>query len=249
VGRFAIVTTCVAVCALALAPAPAVVAQTADFGRQLVPAGSWLGGHGVTVYSNGSSRLHCGAASGSCESWIGPHSDIDAGAKWQCVELAQRLYIIRGWYPRKFGVPYAYLIWAAAPRLGMTRTPNGTLWAGALHPGDMIVWKPSVDVGSAGHVAIVDTVVGTQVAVEEQNWGQATTSWDRQRGRSVYAVARGRLNGHGLPPSDIYGVVHSPRDHLTNEGVAASATIRGAGDGGGRDDLASVPGSIGMHRM
>jgi hypothetical protein len=163
--------------------------------------------------------------------------------------LAQRLYITRGWYPRKFGVPYAYLIWGASPRLGMTRTRNGTLWAGALHPGDMIVWKPSVDVGSAGHIAIVDTVLGTQVAVKEQNWGRATSSWDRQRGQSVYALARGRLNGHGLPPGDIYGVVHSPRNHLTNDRIAAGTTIGGAGDGGGRDDLASVPGSIGMHRI
>jgi hypothetical protein len=244
-----IVTICVAVSALALAQAPPVLATTVDFGRQLVPAGSWLGGHGVTVYSNGSSRLHCGAANGSCESRIGSHRDIDAGAKWQCVELAQRLYITYGWYPRKFGVAYAYLIWSAAPRLGMTRTRNGTLWGGSLHPGDMIVWKPSTDVGSAGHVAIVDTVVGTQVAVKEQNWGRATSEWDRQRGRSVYALARGRLNGHGLPPSDIYGIVHSPRNHLTNDRVAAGTTIGGVGEGDGSDDLASVPGSTGAHRI
>jgi hypothetical protein len=244
-----IVTICVAMSALALAQPPPALATTVDFGRQLVPAGSWLGGHGVTVYSNGSSRLHCGAANGSCESRIGPHRDIDAGAKWQCVELAQRLYITHGWYPRKFGVPYAYLIWASAPRLGMTRTPNGTLWTGALHPGDMIVWKPSEDVGFAGHVAIVDTVVGTQVAVKEQNWGRATSSWDRQRGQSVYAVARGRLNGHGLPPSDIYGIVHSPRNHLTNDRVPASTTMRGIVDAGGRVDLAPALGSTGAHRI
>jgi hypothetical protein len=249
VGRFAIVTIGVAVLTLALAPASAVVATPVDFGRPLVPAGSWLGGHGVTVYSNGSSRLHCGASDGTCESRIGPHRDIDAGSKWQCVELAQRLYITRGWYPRKFGVAYAFMIWAAAPRLGMTRTPNGALWAGALHPGDMIVWKPSVDVGSAGHVAIVDTVVGTQVAVKEQNWGRATTDWDRQRGQSIYAVARGRLNGHGLPPGDIYGVVHSPRNHLTNDRVAASATNRGVGDAGSRDDIAPIAGITPARRI
>jgi hypothetical protein len=169
--------------------------------------------------------------------------------KWQCVELAQRLYITMGWYPRRFGVAYAYQIWQAAPRLAMTQVPNGALWPGSIHPGDMILWRPSGDVGFAGHVAIVDTVVGTQVAVMEQNWGQATNEWDLQRGRSVYALARGRLSGHGLPPSDIYGIVHSPRDHLKIGRVSASETIRGVEPGDGRDDLAPMPWSAGAHRI
>jgi hypothetical protein len=96
----------------------------------------------------------------------------------------------------------------------MTRAANGALSVRDFHPGDMIVWRPSRDVGFAGHVAIVDTVTGSQVEVKEQNWGRATNEWDRQRGRTVYALAGGWLNGHALPPGEIYGVVHSPRNGL-----------------------------------
>ncbi len=216
----AVVTVAVAIAAFAVgAPtsAPATAAPVADFGAILVPAGSWLGGLGVAVYSNGSSRVFCSPLTHpACESRIGPHRRVDTGVRWQCVELAQRLYISLGWYPRKFGVAYAYQIWFAAPRLGMTRRANGTLTDGDLHPGDMIVWAPSRDVGSAGHVAIVDRVEDTQVFVKEQNWGRATNGWDHQRGESVYALARGWLNGHSLPPTEIYGIVHSPRDRLRN---------------------------------
>ena len=224
-GRFAIVIvlSVIVVSAVAVGPSPAVVAATpTDFGTPLVAAGSWLDGRGVTVYSNGSSRTWCNLGLASCRSRIGPHRDIDSGVKWQCVELAQRLYIALGWYPSRFGVAFAYQIWAAAPRLGMTAIPNGTLSGGDLHPGDMIVWRPSRDIGPAGHVAIIDTVVGSQVEVKEQNWGRATNRWDRQRGRSVYSLARGWLSGHGLSPGEIYGIVHSPRDHLTNHGLAGT---------------------------
>jgi hypothetical protein len=248
--RFVIKVAVTVVFTLALAPTPAVVATPSGrFGVQLVRAGSWLGGRGVTVYSNGSSHVHCGPGTASCRSRIGPRGDVDAGMKWQCVELAQRLYITLGWYPRRFGVAYAYQIWSAAPRIGMTRVPNGALWPGSIHPGDMIVWRPSGDVGFAGHVAIVDTVVGTQVAVKEQNWGRATDQWDVQRGRSVYALARGRLSGHGLPPSDIYGIVHSPKDHLRNLAFVGSRTVRSISDGSSHDGFAPVTGSTGARRM
>ena len=230
--RAALVAVGMMLFALTAARSPdALAAGGSDFGTVLVPAGSWLGGRGVTVYSNGSSRIYCSpGAAAFCRSRIGPHGDMDAGVKWQCVELAQRLYITRGWYPRKFGVAYAYQIWDAAGRLGMTRTANGALRARDLHPGDMIVWRPGPDVGFAGHVAIVDWVSGSQVAVKEQNWGRATNEWDQQRGQTVYALARGWLNGHGLPPRDIDGVVHSPRDHLTNRFVERR-TGRTAGEG------------------
>jgi hypothetical protein len=224
-GRIARIAICVVMFALVIVPSRGVVATAQDgFGTPLVRAGSWLGGRGVTVYSNGSSRLVCAPARGSCENRIGPRG-VDTGLKWQCVELAQRLYIRRGWFPMRFGVRFAYQIWWAAPRLGMTRFPNGTLSRRDLHPGDMIVWGPSGDVGPAGHVGIVDWVAGSQVAVMEQNWGRATTRWDRQRGASVYALAGGWLNGHSLPPGDIYGVVHSPRDHLRNADVVTGGGV------------------------
>jgi hypothetical protein len=221
-GRVARLAICVVAFTIMVVPSPEVVATTpAGFGAQLVRAGTWLGGHGVTVYSNGSSRVVCASTRRSCEGRIGP--GIETGLKWQCVELAQRLYIRLGWYARKFGVRFAYQIWWAAPRLGMARVPNGTLSSRDVRPGDMIVWAPDRAVGSAGHVAIVDWVDGSQVAVKEQNWGTGADPSQRQRGESVYALADGWLNGHSLPPRDIYGVVHSPRDRFTNAEVLGSA--------------------------
>jgi hypothetical protein len=188
----------------------------APFGAVLVHAGTWLDGLGVTVYSNGSSHWFCDpVALSACRSRIGPRG-IDVGVKWQCVELAQRLYITRGWYPRTFGVAYAFQIWWSAPGMGMTRVANGTIRARDVHPGDMVVWRPGVATGFTGHVAIVDFVSGTQVWVKEQNWGPATHAWDIQRGATVYSLSGGRLTGHAFPPDQIYGVVHSPNDHLRN---------------------------------
>jgi hypothetical protein len=205
---------------LMAAPAPPVRAVAggppAPFGAVLVPAGSWLGGLGVTVYSNGSSRFFCDPGwRAGCRSRIGPRG-VDVGVKWQCVELAQRLYVSRGWYPRKFAVALAYQIWWIAPRMGMTRTPNGAIRHRDVHPGDMIVWRPGAATGRTGHVAVVDFVSGTQVWVKEQNWGPATTAWNVQRGQTVYSLSSGLLSGHAWPPEEVYGVVHSPNDHLVN---------------------------------
>jgi hypothetical protein len=134
--------------------------------------------------------------------------------KWQCVELAQRLYTARGWHAGSFGVAYAFQIWSAASRLGMLRRPNGTLHVRDVRPGDMIVWRPGEATGAAGHVAIVDFVAGSQVWVKEQNWGPGTAPWNAQRGQTVYSLAGGWLSGHAFAPNQIFGVVHSPRDHL-----------------------------------
>ncbi len=209
---------------LATAPAPALVARAsiggpqrgARFGDVLVSAGSWLDGLGVTVYSNGSSRFFCDPARhAGCRSRMEAHR-IDVGVKWQCVELAQRLYTERGWHSGTFGVAYAFQIWWAAPRLGMLRRHNGTLRAGDVRPGDMIVWRQGEATGPAGHVAIVDFVAGSQVWVKEQNWGPGTTAWNVQRGQTVYSLSGGWLSGHAFAPDEIYGVVHSPNDHLRN---------------------------------
>jgi len=207
---------------LVTAPAPSAQGSVgapppgARFGDVLVPAGSWLDGLGVAVYSNGSSRYFCdpGARSG-CGSHFGARRTY-VGVKWQCVELAQRLYTARGWHTGSFGVAYAFQIWWAAPRLAMLRRPNGTLRPRDVRPGDMIVWGPGEATGRAGHVAVVDFVSGSQVWVKEQNWGPGSTPWNAQRGQTVYSLAGGWLSGHAFPPDQIYGIVHSPNDHLLN---------------------------------
>ena len=239
----------VAVCLVA-APAPAPAARAAarlpdGFGSVLVPSGTWLGGLGVTVYSNGSSAFFCDPwTHAACRSHIRARGTY-VGIRWQCVELAQRLYVARRWYPRTFGIAYAFQIWWAAPRLGMVRRLNGTLRGRDLRPGDMVVWRPGVATGSAGHVAIVDFVAGSQVWVKEQNWGPATTPWNVQRGQTVYSLAGGWLSGHAFPPDQIYGVVHSPNDHLRNP----PALISSFGAAGSPIGVREPVGAAGGRRM
>src|SRR6266571_4922769 len=63
-------------------------AESGVYGTVQINAGDWMtaNGGGVTVYSNGDS----GYVSGD-------YSAPAVGMKWQCVELAQRLYQAKGW--------------------------------------------------------------------------------------------------------------------------------------------------------
>lgn len=186
------------------------------FGNVVVSSGSWLAGNGVDVFSNGSSSYFCpndGSSGINCSNYVG---STYVGIKWQCVELAQRLYTARGWHTGSFGVSYAYEIWGRASAMGMSTYGNGGLNNSNVLPGDMIVWNTQV--GYAGHVAVVDSVSGSNVYVKEQNWGGSG-----QTGQATYSLGNGYLSGHGYSSGAIYGIVHSPNNHS------------GGGGGGGVD--------------
>src|SRR5262249_51596120 len=86
------------------------------FGALVVHGGDWLGGAGVDIYSNGSTSYVSNS-----------YSAPAVGMKWQCVELAQRLYKARGWFGGIFnGVSAAADIWNWAPSHGMVDHPNGS---------------------------------------------------------------------------------------------------------------------------
>ena len=70
---------------------PAAAAQTCSTAQ--VAARSWLGGTGVDVRSNGSD-LGTGY---SCASFSTSNPSVQDGYGWQCVELAARLYAVKGW--------------------------------------------------------------------------------------------------------------------------------------------------------
>jgi hypothetical protein len=70
---------------------PAAAAQACSTAQ--VAAGSWLGGTGVDVRSNGSD-LGTGY---SCASFSTSNPSVQDGYGWQCVELAARLYAVKGW--------------------------------------------------------------------------------------------------------------------------------------------------------
>ena len=151
---------------------------------------SWFSGTGVNVCS-ASTDPNCGSQShvgGWSANW------------WQCVELAQRFYQSKGWHSGIFsGVNYAYQIYDNATSLGMSRQANGSITS--IVPGDMIIHASNDPAsGGAGHVAIVDSVVGLTVNVVEQN-GPTSNA------RATYSRSGGTLTRGSAP---ILGIVHSP---------------------------------------
>lgn len=159
------------------------------FGTLLVRGQDWLGGRGVDVFSNDNNGFCCGG-----RSYL---NGTDVGIKWQCVELAQRLYTARGWYKGSFHAD-AYQIYDKAPAMGMQQHPNGDGYVPV--PGDLIIIGRA-STARVGHVSIVKRVYRDRIEVREQNWGQVQT------GIGVYSRSGSRLARAGLP---IRGVVHSP---------------------------------------
>jgi CHAP domain len=162
---------------------------------------AWFNGSGVNVCSDangGGSDPTCGGQE---------HVGGISGAWWQCVELAQRFYKTLGWYSGTFkSVNVAADIYANAGGLHMTRQANGKITS--IVPGDMIVhgthdkYSPR-----AGHVAIVDHIVGSTVyAVQENVAGKPATT---------YTLSGGTLSGGS--GTDILGIVHSPKDKFTGK--------------------------------
>jgi CHAP domain len=153
----------------------------------LVSANQWLGGHGVDVCLN--------TYGNNGPSW-------QFGQKWQCVELAQRLYNNLNWTGKSiFPVNSAYQIYDVAPSLGFIRHANGD---GIPKPGDMIIHAATTN-NAAGHVSIVDYVAGSVVNVVEQN-GNAT-------GRGSYTLSGSMLSRPGF--GEIRGYVHAPLNTIT----------------------------------
>jgi len=157
----------------------------------LLAGSSWLNGQGVNVCAP-STDPSCGD-----QAHVGGWS----GNWWQCVELAQRLYQARGWHGGIFAnVSYAYQIYDQASALGMSRQANGSITS--LVPGDMIIHDTDTPYSyGAGHVSIVDSVVGSTVNVVEQN-----TYNNDPTGQ--YTFSAGTLSRAGT--GTIRGVVHDP---------------------------------------
>jgi hypothetical protein len=194
--------------ALSITTAVPAKATTPDpYGTLELSGSSWLGGNGVDVYSNGPytyvsnvyNYITVGGAS------------VNVGMKWQCVELAQRLYTVEGWHSGTFpGVSGAADIYtSSAATMGMTDYANGHITS--IVPGDMIVHGTSDTYSPGyGHVAIVNYVSGSTVYAVQQNAPATTT----------YTLTSGTLTGGS--GTDILGIVHSPNN-----------TSIGAGGGGG----------------
>jgi hypothetical protein len=120
------------------------------FGAVLIAGTAWLGGQGVTVYSDGGDG---------------------ADGYYQCVELINRLITTRGWSPAITGVN-ANGMYGQASSTYFDKHPNGSGYQPV--PGDIVVWGGGS--GGFGHVSVVDANSGGLLTVAEQNsspsgWG------------------------------------------------------------------------------
>jgi len=155
----------------------------------LVSGNQWLGGQGVDVCWN---------------SYGNNGPQYTYGTKYQCVELAQRLYKQRGWYGASIfpNTHYAYQIYGNAPSMGFIRHANGD---GLPVPGDMII-HAGTNKFPAGHVDVVDYVAGGVVNVVEQNANVT--------GKASYTLSGSTMiNRQGF--GTILGYVHAPANHST----------------------------------
>ncbi len=180
---------------------PASATQACSFVQ--VSAGQWLGGGGVNVHSNGPNQ---GSGVNSCAGLSTANRAIQDGFGWQCVELAARLYYVKGW-----GVVYA------AGNGGARYIPEGS---GALEfhangsgyvpvPGDLVIEDGSV----AGHVGVIDTVTTTSINTVEQNGNLS--------GRRTYSFSGSTITG-GSGTGSVRGFEHSPKNPNTNASGSGS---------------------------
>jgi|GEM_PF-2021188 len=202
--------------ALVDAATPAAAAQACSAVQ--VSGGSWLGAAGVDVHSNGIYQT----TGNSCAGWSTANPGAQDGYGWQCVELATRLYAVKGWGSvradggtaagtYRYGAKY---IPEGSP--GLAFHPNGSGYLPV--PGDLIIeWS-----STWGHVTVVDRSVGSSVYAVEQNASLT--------GRHTYTMTGSTLTGqYG---SSVRGFMHAPANPATGGGggsVADGSFIQVAG--------------------
>jgi hypothetical protein len=164
-------------------------------GSVIVAGGSWLGGAGVPVKSNGAQQN----TGYNCGSYSTANPAVQYGNAWQCVELAARLYYVKGWGTvRAGGNGGAKYIPEGSP--GLTFHANGSGYKPV--PGDLVIHSN----GTYGHVTVVDRVVGSTVYAVEQN---ASVT-----GRRSYTLSGSTLSATNVL---VRGVMHSPKNHGQEE--------------------------------
>lgn len=119
----------------------------------ILSGSSWLGGNGVSVYSNDGSYdsndkdlnyVNIGTAANP--------NNVQSGYRWQCVELINRLYLTQGWITSRW-TGNAYQMYDNAPS-GFSKELDGSI--SSVGSGDVIVFTGGV--GGNGHVLIVDSL-------------------------------------------------------------------------------------------
>jgi hypothetical protein len=201
-SRLMIPVSLVAGLAVATALADQGTAQAAvpACGTVLLSGSSWLGGAGVDVHSNGAYQ----GTGTSCGSFSQAHPTVQDGYAWQCVELASRLYYVKGWGTvRAGGNGGAVDIPEGSPSL--TFHTNGSGYAPV--QGDLIIFNATSS-NPYGHVAVVDSVGGGRVNDAEEN---GSTS-----GRGNLTISGSTISGN------VRGVEHSPKNTAGGGGLPST---------------------------
>jgi CHAP domain len=166
--------------------------EGASFGSVLLNGTGWLNGDGVTVYSNGSTCTVTGTY------YHLPGTGVETGMEWQCVELVNRLYLTRGWIGSTWSGNGNQMYYTAPANL--SKQPQGSI--SHLSPGDVVSYAG----GTAGHVAIVNTVTpngsgGYTIGLVNQNIAGGPYTTTTLSGGYLTAP----WNGYA-----VIGVIHAP---------------------------------------
>jgi hypothetical protein len=186
------------------------------FGYDEYSGSSWFGGAGADVYSNGSSAaLHSPVTDNSA-------NGVTTGHEWQCVELFNRVYALKGWITSR---------WAGDGNTLKDLSPlpagfsvEGYTAVTYINPGDAITFTDGAQPDHSGHVVMVDSVSGSgttkTVNVVSQNtqgvlW---TVSWNT----STQTLTQTYLGTSYSPQA----IIHRPNA----TGSRSAAVTRSSGD-------------------
>lgn len=155
---------------------------TSLYGDIILNSDEWLQGEGVEVYENSNSFT----------------------GQYQCVELAKRLYMSKGWPIVKTADGGAKSIPEGSPDLQKFTAGSGYVPV----PGDLIIEGGTSINGGYGHVAIVDRVEDNSIYAVEQN-GASTGKVIYTYNDSYYAGSNNR--------GSIIAIMHAPQNQYQDE--------------------------------
>ncbi|WP_322749223.1 MULTISPECIES: VCBS repeat-containing protein [unclassified Frankia] len=191
--------------------------------RIILSGSSWLSGKGVDVYSND----HSYSSDLNDKNYVdigpaGQPKSVLSGLRWQCVELVNRLYLVRGWITKNWSGD-GYQMYDTAPK-NLSKDSNGSI--AGVGAGDVLVFGGGM--GGKGHVAVVESVSGTgdkvSVSTVSQNLSDkndgvwSTFSWDKKQKKIT------PLSGYTT-----IGVVHAPVAQPARPGTRLLADVNGDG--------------------
>lgn len=198
-----------------IAPAPIRAATDCSPDGIRYAGGNWLSGSGVNVCNFG------GGGSNYAQNVNGVSTLT--GYKWQCVEMVNRLYLLRGWITA-FWQGNGNTLINNIPA-GLTKQNNGSL--SYINPGDVI----TMDDESNGHAAVVNsiTVSGGTTTINIINQNSLEIGSSAAMISGSLANGNAKLEMNGWERYEVQAIIHRPSG--------------GSGDGGsGGGSIAWTPG-------